>query len=103
SIENLRSLLTQDKDHTSDEDLKIDGTPSLKDIIDDLYKNEKKVIFTMGKGGVGKTTMASAIAKGLRDKGQKVHLTTTDPANHLTGKIKEDNLLTICQIDEAEE
>ena len=103
SIENLRSLLTQDKDYTSDENLKIDGTPSLKDIIDDLYKNEKKVIFTMGKGGVGKTTLASAIAKGLAAKGEKVHLTTTDPANHLTGMIKEDNLLTISHIDEEEE
>lgn len=103
SIENLRSLLVEDKGYTSDEDLKIDQTPSLKDIIDDLYKNEKKVIFIMGKGGVGKTTMASAIAKGLRDKGEKVHLTTTDPANHLTGMIEEDDLLTISHIDEEEE
>lgn len=103
SIENLRSLLTEDKDYTSDQDLNIDETPSLKDIIDDLYKNEKKVIFTMGKGGVGKTTMASAIAKGLVAKGEKVHLTTTDPANHLTGMIREDDLLTISHIDEEEE
>ena len=103
SIENLRSLLVEDKDYTSDEDLSIDETPSLKDIIDDLYKNEKKVIFTMGKGGVGKTTLASAIAKGLTDKGRKVHLTTTDPANHLTGMIEEDDLLTISHIDEEEE
>ena len=103
SIENLRSLLTEDKDYTSDVDLNIDETPSLKDIIDDLYNNEKKVIFTMGKGGVGKTTMASAIAKGLVAKGEKVHLTTTDPANHLTGMIREDDLLTISHIDEEEE
>ena len=103
SIENLRSLLVEDKDYTSNLDLSIDETPSLKDIIDDLHKNEKKVIFTMGKGGVGKTTLASAIAKGLADKGQKVHLTTTDPANHLTGMIEEDDLLTISHIDEAEE
>lgn len=103
SIENLRSLLVEDKDYTSDEDLKIDETPSLKDIIDDLYENKKKVIFTMGKGGVGKTTLASAIAKGLTGKGQKVHLTTTDPANHLTGMIEEDDLLTISHIDEEEE
>ena len=103
SIENLRSLLIEDKDYTSDVDLSIDETPSLKDIIDDLYKNEKKVIFTMGKGGVGKTTLASAIAKGLTDKGRKVHLTTTDPANHLTGMIEEDDLLTISHIDEEEE
>ena len=103
SIGNLRSLLVEDKDYTSDEDLSIDETPSLKDIIDDLYKNEKKVIFTMGKGGVGKTTLASAIAKGLADKGQKVHLTTTDPANHLTGMIEEDNLISVSHIDEDEE
>ena len=103
SIENLRSLLVEDKDYTSDVDLSIDESTRLKDIIDDLYKNEKKVIFTMGKGGVGKTTLASAIAKGLRDKGEKVHLTTTDPANHLTGMIEEDDLLTISHIDEEEE
>lgn len=103
SIENLRSLLVEDKDYTSDVDLSIDESTSLKDIIDDLYKNEKKVIFTMGKGGVGKTTIASAIAKGLADKGEKVQLTTTDPANHLTGMIEEDDLLTISHIDEEEE
>ena len=103
SIENLRSLLIEDKDYTSDVELNINERASLKDVIDDLYKNEKKVIFTMGKGGVGKTTMASAIAKGLADKGQKVHLTTTDPANHLNGMIAEDDLLTISHIDEEEE
>lgn len=103
SIENLRSLLIEDKDYTSDVDININESTSLKDIVDDLYKNEKKVIFTMGKGGVGKTTMASAIAKGLADKGQKVHLTTTDPANHLTGMLEEDDLLTISHIDEEEE
>lgn len=103
SIENLRSLLIEDKDYTSDVDININENARLKDIVDDLYKNEKKVIFTMGKGGVGKTTIASAIAKGLRDKGQKVHLTTTDPANHLTGMIEEDDLLTISHIDEDQE
>lgn len=103
SIENLRSLLIEDKEYTSDVDININESTSLKDVVDDLYKNEKKVIFTMGKGGVGKTTIASAIAKGLRDKGQKVHLTTTDPANHLTGMLEEDDLLTISHIDEEEE
>ena len=103
SIENLRSLLIEDKEYTSDVDININESTSLKDVVDDLYKNEKKVIFTMGKGGVGKTTMASAIAKGLADKGEKVHLTTTDPANHLTGMIEEDDLLTISHIDEEEE
>ena len=103
SIENLRLLLIEDKDYTSDVKLSIDESTSLKDVIDDLYKNKKKVIFTMGKGGVGKTTLASAIAKGLTGKGEKVHLTTTDPANHLTGMIEEDDLLTISHIDEEKE
>ena len=103
SIKNLKSLLIEDKEYTSDVELNINESTSLKDVIDDLYKNEKKVIFTMGKGGVGKTTMASAIAKGLANKGEKVHLTTTDPANHLTGMIEEDDLLTISHIDEEEE
>jgi arsenite-activated ATPase arsA len=103
SIENLRSLLIEDKEYTSDVDININESTRLKDIIDDLYKNEKKVIFTMGKGGVGKTTLASAIAKGLVDKGEKVHLTTTDPANHLTCMIEEDDLLTISHIDEDQE
>ena len=39
---------------------------------------------TMGKGGVGKTTVAAAIAVGLARLGHSVHLTTTDPAAHLT-------------------
>lgn len=57
--------------------------PGLKEIVDDLSDNHTKLIFTMGKGGVGKTTVASAIAVGLVEKGHRVHLTTTDPAGHL--------------------
>ena len=37
----------------------------------------------MGKGGVGKTTIAAAIAAGLVQRGHSVHLSTTDPADHL--------------------
>jgi arsenite-transporting ATPase len=59
------------------------GFKTLDNLIDDLYQTGKRVIFTMGKGGVGKTTIAAAIAKGLAAKGVKVHLSTTDPANHL--------------------
>ncbi|TQR21762.1 arsenical pump-driving ATPase [Psychrobacillus vulpis] len=55
----------------------------LKDVIDDFSSSDTKLIFTMGKGGVGKTTVASAIAVGLVEKGHRVHLTTTDPAAHL--------------------
>src|SRR5665811_1060110 len=38
----------------------------------------------MGKGGVGKTTIAAAIAVALAHHGHQVQLTTTDPAAHLT-------------------
>lgn len=57
--------------------------PGLNSVIDDFSEHNTRVIFTMGKGGVGKTSVASAIAVGLAEKGQKVHLTTTDPAAHL--------------------
>jgi arsenite-transporting ATPase len=41
----------------------------------------------MGKGGVGKTTIAAAVALGLVERGRKVHLSTTDPAAHLAGTL----------------
>lgn len=75
----------------------------LKDVIEDLYRSNKKVIFAMGKGGVGKTTIAAAIALGLADKGKKVHLTTTDPAAHLRYVIQETKDITISHIDEQAE
>ncbi len=74
----------------------------LSDVIEDLYTSGKKVIFTMGKGGVGKTTIAAAIALGLAEKGCKVHLSTTDPAAHLQYVIKEQENITMSHIDEQE-
>ena len=103
SIENLRSLLIEDKSELKDEKVKASDIASLKDIIDELDKKDKKVIFTMGKGGVGKTTIASAIAKGIADRGKKVHLTTTDPANHLINTIDKTDGISISHIDEQEE
>ena len=76
--------------------------PGLKDVIDDFSTNNTKLIFTMGKGGVGKTTVASAIAVGLVEKGHRVHLTTTDPAAHLEYQFQEGSLnqnLTISSIN----
>ncbi|ALP37449.1 arsenical pump-driving ATPase [Paenibacillus sp. IHB B 3084] len=57
--------------------------PPLDTLIQDLEANNIRVIFTMGKGGVGKSTVASAIAVGLAGRGHRVHLSTTDPAAHL--------------------
>lgn len=55
----------------------------LSALIDDLATGEPKLVMCMGKGGVGKTTLAQAIAVGLARRGKPVHLSTTDPANHL--------------------
>jgi len=55
----------------------------LADLLDKLATLPGGVIMTMGKGGVGKTTLAVAIATALAGRGKPVHLTTTDPAAHV--------------------
>ncbi len=102
-MDNVRALLTKDNYIVRDEKIKAETVPGLKDIIEDLNNSNKKVIFTMGKGGVGKTTIAAAIALGLSKKGKKVHLTTTDPAAHLKFIIDETKGITMSHIDEDEE
>lgn len=61
--------------------------PSLTTLIAELERSGHGVIMTMGKGGVGKTTIASAIAVELARRGHPVRLSTTDPAAHLTSTI----------------
>ena len=100
-ITNIRQLLSGDplsavKDYRSPE-----IGNRLDDLINDLYSSGKKVIFTMGKGGVGKTTIATTIALGLKKLGAKVHLTTTDPANHLNYNFVLKEGITVSKIDEA--
>jgi len=100
-ITNIRQLLSGDplsavKDYRSPE-----IGNRLDDLINDLYSSGKKVIFTMGKGGVGKTTIATTIALGLKKLGAKVHLTTTDPANHLNYNFVLKAGITVSKIDEA--
>ena len=58
--------------------------PSLVQLVDGLAEPGHGLIMVMGKGGVGKTTLAAAIAVDLARRGLGVHLTTSDPAAHLT-------------------
>ncbi len=75
----------------------------LSDLVDDLARHRRKVIFTMGKGGVGKTTSAAAIALALAKRGERVHLATTDPAAHLKFVLDEGSGIRTSYIDEKKE
>jgi arsenite-transporting ATPase len=74
-------------------------------LIDDLAAVGQGVILTMGKGGVGKTTVAAAIAVALAERGFDVHLSTTDPAAHVAAALAMDELpgLTVGRIDPVSE
>ncbi|WP_448071146.1 arsenical pump-driving ATPase [Georgenia yuyongxinii] len=61
-----------------------EGIDSLDALVDQLAAQDHGLVMLMGKGGVGKTTVAAAIAVALAERGLSVHLTTTDPAAHLT-------------------
>ena len=102
-IENVRAMLTEDRRILRDEKINAERLHSLRDIVEELHAKGKKVIFTMGKGGVGKTTVAAAVALGLSQKGKRVHLTTTDPAAHLKFVLEEQGGITMSRIDEAAE
>ena len=56
---------------------------SMASLVDSLAEQGKGVVMTMGKGGVGKTTLAAHLATRLASKGFRVTLTTTDPAAHV--------------------
>ncbi|HHD0738942.1 MULTISPECIES: arsenite efflux transporter ATPase subunit ArsA [Enterobacteriaceae] len=79
---------------------------SLSAMVDDIARSEHGLIMLMGKGGVGKTTMAAAIAVRLADMGFDVHLTTSDPAAHLSatlnGSLKNLQVSRINPHDETE-
>ncbi|HFR4158462.1 TPA: arsenical pump-driving ATPase [Bacillus cereus] len=100
-IENMRKLVQPMENLSiSNEEANTISIPSLQTLITSLSESGKRVIFTMGKGGVGKTTVASAIAVGLAEKGHHVHLTTTDPAAHIDYVMHgEQGNITISRID----
>lgn len=61
--------------------------PPLSSFIDEIARPGRGLVMVMGKGGVGKTTIAAAIAAELASRGQNVHLSTTDPAAHIAATL----------------
>ncbi|MCM3594201.1 arsenical pump-driving ATPase [Metabacillus idriensis] len=108
-IQNLSYLFKQYTLPVSEVKDHLEGSislPGLHQVVDSFSHDGTRVIFTMGKGGVGKTTVASAIAVGLAEKGHNVHLTTTDPAAHLEYMFEQGigkDTLSISSINPVEE
>ena len=102
SIANIRRMLYSDSLVGEANYNPIAEPRGVDQLVNDLYTSGKRVIFTMGKGGVGKTTLATDIALKLTALGAKVHLTTTDPANHINYDLAVKAGITVSRIDEAE-
>jgi arsenite-transporting ATPase len=75
------------------------ATETLTTLVDDFAQAGRGVIMTMGKGGVGKTTIAAAIATELARRGFNVHLSTTDPAAHIAAAAGQLAGLQVSRID----
>lgn len=101
-LDKIRAFFSND-DFVPAQSSKVLDLKKLDLLIEDIYRSGKKVVFTMGKGGVGKTTIAATIALTLAQKGVKVHLTSTDPAANIQAIISETDHMTVSKIDEKQE
>ncbi|MDP2100983.1 MAG: arsenical pump-driving ATPase [Methylotenera sp.] len=105
-LDTLRQLLTDTpyQQHGTNESAITVDKPSLSQLVDSIVADGHGLVMTMGKGGVGKTTVAAAVAVELANRGLPVHLTTSDPAAHLSDTLNGtlDNL-TVSRIDPHEE
>ncbi len=98
----LRQLLGETTvQPTADEDEPVTlHAPSLSELVDDVAADGHGLVMLMGKGGVGKTTLAAAVAVELARRGLPVHLTTSDPAAHLAETLHGSmSNLTVSRID----
>lgn len=84
----LRSFLARERvEHFPISRQRPTNVPGLNALVQELARPGRGVILTMGKGGVGKTTVAAAVAVALAERGFPVHLTTTDPAAHVAATV----------------
>lgn len=102
-IDKLRILLDEQQPKIVNEVPKDISLPDMQVIIDDFIAKGTQIIFTMGKGGVGKTTVAIKVATELAKAGKKVHLSTTDPADHIEMYNIDTTNISISHIDEKQE
>lgn len=100
-LTHLRQLFSLIEQSLSSENVEQISAPPLSTLIRDIASSGVRIVFTMGKGGVGKTTIASAIAVGLAEQGHRVHLSTTDPAAHLNHILDEEGNkhLSVSRVD----
>ncbi len=106
-IDALRSLLSAEEETAAmtAAGAQDSNLPTLDALLAELAPAGRGLIMCMGKGGVGKTTVAAAIAVRLADLGHSVHLTTTDPASHLDKTLEVSSglpNLTISRVDPQE-
>jgi arsenite-transporting ATPase len=101
-LDALRKLFTPTVSTNTDSDATTQAieVPSLSKLVDTIAKDGHGLVMLMGKGGVGKTTLAAAVAVELALRGLPVHLTTSDPAAHLSETLNSalENL-TVSRID----
>ena len=101
-LEVLRHLLTTATPSTTHSDVTTVAirAPSLSTLVDAIAEDGHGLVMLMGKGGVGKTTLAAAVAVNLAERGLPVHLTTSDPAAHLSETLSGVlDILTVSRID----
>lgn len=101
-VEQLRELLnpTPEPVDSLAEPTHVDAD-GLGALVEELAAQDHGLVMCMGKGGVGKSTVAAAVALALAERGKTVHLSTTDPAAHLDDVLAgaSDDNLTVSRID----